>query len=215
MRDGDEAVIAYGNFLQNVVQFFVIACVIFAVIKAMNRLNRRRDAKKAKKEAKEKSAAILREAEAKAQKLLIETNGLTAKEKELALKKQDVKNMVMHDWYLTVLCLATGKIGFVDEPLILYRQHGNNQVGAKNTKSFSYILNKALQLKKNKESIKNTYLQAKDIFDNFNDNTKNFKLIQAYADNLNKNKIQRIFSAFKFGFWKNTFLRKLGQIFFM
>lgn len=135
--------------------------------------------------------------------------------KELALKKQDVKNMIMHDWYLTVLCLATGKIGFVDEPLILYRQHGNNQVGAKNTKSFSYILNKALQLKKNKESIKNTYLQAKDIFDNFNDNTKNFKLIQAYADNLNKNKIQRIFSAFKFGFWKNTFLRKLGQIFFM
>lgn len=51
---GDEAVIAYGNFLQNVVQFFVIACVIFAVIKAMNRLNRRRDAKKAKKEAGEK-----------------------------------------------------------------------------------------------------------------------------------------------------------------
>lgn len=53
---GDEAVIAYGNFIQNVVQFFVIACVIFAVIKAMNRLNRRRDAKKAKKEAGEKKA---------------------------------------------------------------------------------------------------------------------------------------------------------------
>lgn len=53
---GDEAVIAYGNFLQNVVQFLVIACVIFAVIKAMNRLNRRRDAKKAKKEASEKKA---------------------------------------------------------------------------------------------------------------------------------------------------------------
>lgn len=53
---GDEAVIAYGNFIQNVVQFFVIACVIFAVIKAMNRLNRRRDAKKAKKEASAKKA---------------------------------------------------------------------------------------------------------------------------------------------------------------
>lgn len=53
---GDEAVIAYGNFIQNVVQFLVIACVIFAVIKAMNRLNRRRDAKKAKKEADEKKA---------------------------------------------------------------------------------------------------------------------------------------------------------------
>ena len=46
---GDEAVIAYGNFIQNVVQFLVIAWVIFMVIKAMNRMNRRRDARKAAK----------------------------------------------------------------------------------------------------------------------------------------------------------------------
>ncbi|MBE7092080.1 MAG: glycosyltransferase family 2 protein [Clostridiales bacterium] len=133
----------------------------------------------------------------------------------LALKKENVENMIMHDWYLTILCLASGKIGFVDEPLILYRQHGNNQVGAKNTKSVGYIFNKALQLKKNKNNIKSTYQQAKDIYDIFNDGTENFELIKHYAQNLNKNKIQRILSAFKFGFWKNTFLRKLGQIFFM
>ena len=48
--NGDEAVIAYGNFIQNVVQFLVIAWVIFMVIKAMNRMNRKRDAKKASKE---------------------------------------------------------------------------------------------------------------------------------------------------------------------
>ncbi|MBR3236417.1 large conductance mechanosensitive channel protein MscL [Candidatus Saccharibacteria bacterium] len=47
---GDEAVIAYGNFIQNVVEFLIIAWVIFMIIKAMNRLNRRRDAKKAAKE---------------------------------------------------------------------------------------------------------------------------------------------------------------------
>lgn len=57
---GDEAVIAYGNFIQNVVQFLVIAWVIFMVIKAMNRMNRRRDAKKAKaaeKKTEEKKSA--------------------------------------------------------------------------------------------------------------------------------------------------------------
>ena len=47
---GDEAVIAYVNFIQNVIQFLIIAWVIFMIIKAMNRVNRRRDAKKAKKE---------------------------------------------------------------------------------------------------------------------------------------------------------------------
>lgn len=49
---GDEAVIAYGNFIQNVVEFLVIAWVIFMVIKAMNRLNRKRDARKAAEKAK-------------------------------------------------------------------------------------------------------------------------------------------------------------------
>ncbi|MBQ5811998.1 large conductance mechanosensitive channel protein MscL [Candidatus Saccharibacteria bacterium] len=54
---GDEAVIAYGNFIQNVVQFLVIAWVIFMVIKGMNRLNRRRDKLAEKKaEKSEKSA---------------------------------------------------------------------------------------------------------------------------------------------------------------
>ena len=51
---GDEAVIAYGNFIQNVVEFLVIAWVIFMVIKGMNRINRRRDKAAAKKTAKKK-----------------------------------------------------------------------------------------------------------------------------------------------------------------
>lgn len=54
---GDEAVIAYGNFIQNVVEFLVIAWVIFMVIKAMNRLNRKRDAKKAAEKAKSEKEA--------------------------------------------------------------------------------------------------------------------------------------------------------------
>lgn len=45
---GDEAVIAYGNFIQNVIQFLIIAWVIFLIVKAMNRINRKKDAKAAK-----------------------------------------------------------------------------------------------------------------------------------------------------------------------
>lgn len=41
---GDEAVIAYGNFIQNLIQFLIIAFVIFLIIKGMNRINRRKDA---------------------------------------------------------------------------------------------------------------------------------------------------------------------------
>ena len=54
---GDEAVIAYGNFIQNVIQFLIIAWVIFMIIKAMNRLNRRRDKKSADAAEKEMAKA--------------------------------------------------------------------------------------------------------------------------------------------------------------
>ncbi len=42
-----EAVIAYGNFIQNVIEFLIIAWVIFMIIKAMNRINRKKDTKAA------------------------------------------------------------------------------------------------------------------------------------------------------------------------
>lgn len=48
---GDEAVIAYGNFIQNVIEFLIVAWVIFMIIKAMNRLNAKKDALKAKRAA--------------------------------------------------------------------------------------------------------------------------------------------------------------------
>lgn len=49
---GDEAVIAYGNFIQNIVEFLIVAWVIFMIVRFMNRLNRKKElleAKKAKK----------------------------------------------------------------------------------------------------------------------------------------------------------------------
>lgn len=42
---GDEAVIAYGNFIQNVIQFLIIAWVIFMIVKVMNKLNRKKEEK--------------------------------------------------------------------------------------------------------------------------------------------------------------------------
>ena len=51
---GDEAVIAYGRFIQTTVEFVIISWVIFLVIKGMNRLNRRDAARKAAKAEKDK-----------------------------------------------------------------------------------------------------------------------------------------------------------------
>lgn len=48
---GEAAEIRYGAFIQNIIQFLIVAWVIFMIIKAMNRLNRLKD-KRAEKSAK-------------------------------------------------------------------------------------------------------------------------------------------------------------------
>lgn len=37
---------------------------------------------------------------------------------------------IMHDYWIALVAAAFGRIGFVDEPLVLYRQHGRNVLGA-------------------------------------------------------------------------------------
>jgi glycosyltransferase involved in cell wall biosynthesis len=38
---------------------------------------------------------------------------------------------VMHDWWLALVAGAFGRLSFIDEPLLLYRQHGANTLGAR------------------------------------------------------------------------------------
>jgi glycosyltransferase involved in cell wall biosynthesis len=38
--------------------------------------------------------------------------------------------IMLHDWWLALCAAACGRIGYVDEPLVQYRQHSRNQIGA-------------------------------------------------------------------------------------
>lgn len=46
----------------------------------------------------------------------------------------NLKNIIMHDWWCAIIAAAFGKIIYDPTKTLLYRQHGNNQIGAgKNT----------------------------------------------------------------------------------
>lgn len=51
-----------------------------------------------------------------------------------ALVKQvvaaEVSDVVMHDWWCALVACAFGRIHYVNTPTVLYRQHGENTVGA-------------------------------------------------------------------------------------
>ena len=54
----------------------------------------------------------------------------------------------LHDYYLALLTYAHGEIFFVDEPLILYRQHDNNVTGGKKNYSYMNKLKSAARINK-------------------------------------------------------------------
>ncbi|MDG2422007.1 MAG: glycosyltransferase family 2 protein [Gammaproteobacteria bacterium] len=41
------------------------------------------------------------------------------------------KNAIMHDWWLALVAAAFGEVIFLNTPLVSYRQHGRNTIGAK------------------------------------------------------------------------------------
>ncbi len=47
------------------------------------------------------------------------------------VKKSSVEKSIMHDWYIGLIASAFGTLYHIPKSLILYRQHDNNQVGAK------------------------------------------------------------------------------------
>ena len=54
-----DATLAYGNFIQAIINFLIIALVIFFIVKAVNKLTRKKEEKKEEKPAKSEEVKIL------------------------------------------------------------------------------------------------------------------------------------------------------------
>lgn len=119
------------------------------------------------------------------------------------------EKILMHDLFCASIASLFGAIYFINTPIILYRQHGNNTVGAKNVRSLGYLITKWKQQKK-VNNVEN-YLEYSSFFykyfdDFLSNDDKNFLL--NYSTIKSKNKIYRIlflmrYHALKYGFIRN------------
>lgn len=123
----------------------------------------------------------------------------------------------MHDWWLALVAAAFGQIGFVSEPTILYRQHGYNEVGAKNAGSLRYNLNRLLSGEQSKSVLNDTYIQAESFLKIYESKLTSpyLEIVKEYSLIPEYNKIKRFQTISKYDFWKIGFFRKCGQILFL
>ena len=74
----------------------------------------------------------------------------------------DTTQVIMHDWWLALVAARFGKLVYLDLPMLDYRQHRGNSVGAKNVRSAEYVhrmimhtasIRKAIRFKKKQATL--------------------------------------------------------------
>lgn len=88
------------------------------------------------------------------------TSAVNASLARLAGECEDSSETVMHDWWLGLTAARFGRLVYLDQPTIDYRQHDNNNVGAKRVASPKYIFSRFRDEPQLKKSIRGKKRQA-------------------------------------------------------
>lgn len=124
--------------------------------------------------------------------------------------------ILMHDWWMALYASAFGKIGYLADKTVKYRQHGNNCIGAVDIKSLGYRLRKMFD-KKTCESKFLCYKQADFFYKLFGKelNEKNKKKLERFLSIPNSKKIKKIYILISGNYLKSDFIRVLSQLVFI
>ena len=135
---------------------------------------------------------------------------------DIVLKISDrSEDIIMHDWVAMLAASAFGRIGYINKPLNLYRQHGNNEVGARR---FSAPRSFLAACENNRDRLSSFYrssVQAEAFCLTYGDSADSALLrsATAYASIArSSSKIKRVGLLLKSGCWKKG-LRKAGQLY--
>ena len=125
----------------------------------------------------------------------------------------------MHDWWLGLIAFTFGKVGFLNECLVKYRQHESNELGAKNPLELRNIK------RRNKQRIRENYdcmfAQVEELLRLYKDELGKSrsadtyfarKYLNAFANMKSKNRISKIRDILKYSFFKSSKILTIGEM---
>lgn len=132
------------------------------------------------------------------------------------LQMSYIETSIMHDYWLALVAKLFGRIDFLPDTTIYYRQHGNNSVGAKNSKSIGYLWKRLQDGKlQYKQSMQDSYAQISafvSCYEKIGSGHKCWDLLEEYARLGDKGKIQKWKFFVKYHAWKQGIVRKIMQL---
>lgn len=121
-------------------------------------------------------------------------------------------NIIMHDWWCALVASYFGKISYVNQSLMLYRQHDVNSVGAQNARSLRAIFGKLLN-NDLKSSLLKTQKQIKCFKEKYSLDSD--YVIYEYSNLSKLPKLRRMKFLIQNKIYKSGFLRNLGLLFYV
>lgn len=118
----------------------------------------------------------------------------------------------VHDWWAALIASAFGKIVFVEDQTMLYRQHSSNVIG---NRSYSrYITDAAKSLKKQKKKLILTEKQAEEFLKIYGEhlNKEQRKLVSDFAYMEDYSFFKRKILVFRNKYLKSGFIRNIGVL---
>jgi glycosyltransferase involved in cell wall biosynthesis len=129
------------------------------------------------------------------------------------------KNAFMHDWWIALVASTFGKIGLVNEPTMLYRQHDSNTLGAKKFATWNFLREGFKRFWKNDKTFQDQVAarvaQAKVLLERYSDKLtkKDKQLIQDYIMLQTYPWFKKRIVVLKHRFFRSGFLRNFFTFF--
>lgn len=135
---------------------------------------------------------------------------------DLVVSYGDPAKMFMHDWFIALTAAAFGQIIFVDEPLTMYRQHGDNAIGASQASLLQRGLRALSQRQKAKARIALTYSHTAAFQEAYGGALPEDarQVVESYLSTQSMAKIPRLLSIHRQGCLMQSSVTRLGQYFF-
>lgn len=123
----------------------------------------------------------------------------------LSNQLKNKNNIVMHDWWIMLVAACWGKIAYLNKPLMMYRQHGDNTLGAERkdikSKVSKYLKNLNQSLRNKNAHVKKCESQLAEL--STINNVTGYKTIQELSNIREKSKFRRMIYFYNKGFIQN------------
>ena len=115
---------------------------------------------------------------------------------------------IMHDWWLAMCAAFFGKLGFIERPLVRYRQHADNAIGAQPFLAGLAPTTLARNWRRGNAELRATIRQAKVFRDRYRDrlDARHQEGVLAYASLFERNRFGRLRALTRSHAWRRNWL---------